>query len=612
MPRIINLSENLINQIAAGEMIDRPASIIKELLENSIDANAKNINVYFSAGGIKEIIIQDDGEGIEKEDLELAITRHATSKISKFDDLQNVSTLGFRGEALASIASAAQLQIITSTNGKNAYMISAENGKFSEITPANREKGTTTIVRDLFFNIPARRHFLKKEITEANHCLETCLRLALINPQIAFKVNNNSKICLQVNTETFESRIKSLLGNELFNISRKVDEKTLDNNQEFSINGLLALPSSVSSNKDQQYLFVNSRYIRDRIIYHAIREGYGEMRHDAKNLAYVIKIEVPPTELDVNVSPQKTEVRFRNSQMLHSFVAKSVRKSLSGIPGQYPTPTISLEKIAQNNKYSHEENHYSQTFRNSKSNEFRTSSAASFTSRQVSLANKLLDTNLIDNAIEIFKQNPKLDENSVELENFNYSHPLGYAIGTLHNLYILAQNQQGLVIVEIHAAHERLIFEKLKQQKSGQINCQNLMVPWQIILNSNQISTFTEYQDFLSEFGIYAEIKNQYLEVIALPIEIKNANIQLLISEILHDLEEYGNSQALQELREQILSTIACHGARRGQQTMTLEQMNQLLREMEIIERSGSCNHGRPTYAVIPLIDIDKFFMRGK
>lgn len=626
MSKIKALSENLINQIAAGEMIDRPASIIKELVENAIDAGANKISINFVNGGMSEITINDNGEGISKDDLPLALTRHATSKISSFEDLQNINTMGFRGEALAAISSAANILITTSTDGMSAYSINAEAGKVGKVTPANRERGTSIVVRDLFFNIPARKQFLKTELTESSHCLETCRRLALSNPNIDFCIFNNRKILWQVSAEDENSRIAALLSKDLLINKRTFSEDTVLFNQTINIRGMLILPSANTPNKEHQYLFVNNRFVRDRTILAALREGYGQMKHDAKNLAFVLFVNLPPNEVDVNVSPNKTEVRFRKSGEVYSLVRKCVAKALAGKPGEYSPPILSFA----NNSNNIAQNINQQT-------QISNSAGANFAQNYKSLSQSLpkdignnTSKNHSPNFLNYKNINPNAQEISAAINLYNPSNisnpnqnlsqaqfeneslPLGYAIGLLHNLYILAQNQEGLVVVEIHAAHERILLEKLKRQKADKLLAQNLLVPWRVILDDVQTNTFTKFENFLAENGIHGKVSGKELILNAVPAAIINIDYQHLIIEILNQLSEYEHSPVINDLYEQVLATIACHGAMRGQVELTISQMNELLREMENIERSGSCNHGRPSYALFPLINFDQFFMRGK
>lgn len=618
MNKIKTLPENLINQIAAGEMIERPSSIVKEIVENAIDAGASEITININNGGIDEIVVSDNGGGINQEDLPLALTRHATSKIATFNDLLQIQTMGFRGEALASIASCANLQVISATAKQGAFKINAEGGVVSPVTPAHHEVGTTIIVRDLFFNIPARRQFLKTPTTENVHCLEACKRLALVNFNISFKIIANQKLIWQLPRHSAGERIKALLGEEFINHSREFSENTLIIDKPAKISGILNLPSSVSlGQKDCQYLFVNNRFVRDRTILHALREGYAEMKHDAKNLAFVLFLEIPPEEVDVNVSPHKTEVRFRKTQVIHSLIRHSVHKALSGSAGEYTPPSFNINNYV--NDSGNIKTHNNQNSQNLGADFYRggQSSKGGFSTSQTyqSRLPSNPDNNEVNFAKELFNIGNLGNINNQDNIPDNDIPPLGFAIGSLHNLYIVAQNTTGLVLVEIHAAHERLLFEKLKENKTTNPS-QNLIVPWRIWLNTAQVETFREYQNFLAEQGIFAELnivndKNQLI-INAVPTLIKQTDYQNLLGEILAELSEHGNSQSLTELRDKVLATIACHGAIRGKETLSINQMNALLREMEKYPRSGSCNHGRPSFTIIPLSEIDKFFLRGK
>jgi DNA mismatch repair protein MutL len=655
MASIRLLSETLINQIAAGEMIERPASIIKELAENAMDAGATHISVHWEEGGIREIVINDNGSGIAAEDLPWALTRHATSKIQAFDDLQSVSTLGFRGEALASIASAAEVVINTATQESAglgyASQIRSEGGKVSAVERSRRAQGTTITVRDLFFNIPARRQFLKSVTTESTHCLEICRRLALSHAAIGWKVSHQGKVLLDLPAVVADAdgswdeipRWREVLGEAFFSHHREFAEQSGD----FSLRGVLSLPTALTlpSAREMQFVFVNGRFVRDRTLLHAIREGYAEMKHDAKKLAFALWLNLPNALVDVNVSPMKTEVRFRSPAPLHQFVRQSVRKALSGVAGDFTAPNM----LSATAGLSHRPTLAMPPRLSTPSpSPFQ---PASFYSASPSNSPTHIPRATVAQSLELFRVDPLAANASAQAPTHpavvipssspdEHSQPLGQALGLLHHLYIVAQNHLGMVLVEIHAAHERLLFERLKQQWARQdlhvesdspgvptpaaesLPAQRLLVPWRVRVSDEQAETFQKHRGHFLRLGMEGYLTDEehdnrpngqkMLVLDSVPSLLPTENYPALIHQLLEDLATFGESDALATRWEEVLATMACHGARRGKQTMSMAEMNQMLREMEAIERSGTCNHGRPSFTMIPLADIDRFFMRGE
>lgn len=616
-PVIQILPDTLINQIAAGEMIERPASIVKELAENAMDAGASFIEVELEDGGIRRISVADNGSGMAPEDLPLALTRHATSKIRTFDDLIHVHSMGFRGEALASIASVATLIINSALIEGQGAQVCADGGKIGAIEPSLRSQGTTINVRDLFYNIPARRQFLKSPTTEASHCLEVCRRLALVDATRGWRVRHQGRVVLEVNAlmaDQEEQRWRQILGEAFFSHYRPLNETLAD----CRLRGVLSLPSSMESSKrEMQYIFVNQRFVRDRTLLHAIREGYAEMKHDARQLSFALWLDLPAESVDVNVSPMKTEVRFRSSSHMHQLVRQSIRKALAGIPGQYAPPQFTPTPSVIDIKSSSPDQQPSST---QTSSSWRTPSQPSgFQSRpssaSISAALMLADINHSPPPLSTpsFISPKTLQDETI--------HPLGHALGLLHHLYILAQSDEGLVIVDIHAAHERILFEHLKRQHQIKtpIPAQTLLVPWKMRVSAEQAEAFIQHQTYFESMGLYGQIEvdsqselESLLIIHAVPSLLPDVNYLELMDALLHDVMAYGQTQALQDHYEQVLATMACHGARRGKQNMSLADMNALLREMESIDRSGSCNHGRPSYSLLPLSSFDQFFMRGQ
>jgi DNA mismatch repair protein MutL len=570
------LPELLVSQIAAGEVVERPASVLKELLENSLDARARAVTVALDEGGVKRIQVEDDGEGIAREDLPLALARHATSKIGSLEDLEGVATMGFRGEALASIASVSRLSITTRTRElAHACALHAEGSALGEIQPAARAPGTTIAVEDLYFNTPARRKFLRTEPTEFGHCDEVFRRIALAKPDIAFTLKHNGRVSRHLRGQALAERVSAVLGAELIEASVPVDAQS----GSLRLFGLAGTPQSARTRADTQYFFVNGRFVRDRLLGHAARQAYAELLHGDRQPAYVLFLEIDPRGVDVNVHPAKIEVRFRDSRAIHQFVLHALQRVLSPSAADAPVAyaAVSVGEPRREN-----------AFQGSFSLQQKASAYQSF----------------------MAAASPPKEISNEETQ----SHPLGYALAQLHGIYILAQNDAGLVLVDMHAAHERIVMEKLKQNlDAGAVQRQSLLVPALFRAEALDIATAEENRGALERLGLELTVAGPgELAVRAAPALLAGGDIPGLARNVLSEIREFGASQVLSARQNELLATMACHAAVRANRLLSAAEMNALLREMEETERSGSCNHGRPTWYQLSLGDLDKLFLRGR
>lgn len=597
MSAIKLLPDGLINQIAAGEVIERPASVLKELLENAIDAGATDIAVTIAQGGLKQIRVSDNGVGIPSDELSLALMRHATSKISNQADLQKITSLGFRGEGLASITSVSYLQLISQRSGaQHAWQVQAEGGQISQPEPASHPAGTTLEIRDLFFNLPARRKFLKTEATEFAHCEEVFRRMALSHAGIAFALRHNGKLRSHWQATASERRVREVLGEEFAQAATWVSERSAG----IGLQGMLALPAYSRATRDMQYFFVNGRFVRDKLIAHALREAYRDVLHLDRHPAFVLYLDIEPELVDVNVHPTKIEVRFRDGRAVHQFIYHGVSKALAS-----PRSAIKAQRIASPEPFS---------------------AAIRPPDHQGHAgAGYLRQSNLPSNALaqpatfyqvlfgDEARRPPAPDQPAPGEPSANIP-PLGFALGQLHGIYILAQNARGLVIVDMHAAHERIVYEALKSKMDQQaLPTQRLLIPVTFHADSLDIATVEENQAALQKLGLeLAALSATTLVVRAVPAILQHADIEKLVREILNEIRDGNPDQLLAARRNELLATMACHGAVRANRAMTITEMNELLRKMEATERSDQCNHGRPTWFEISLAELDKMFMRGK
>jgi DNA mismatch repair protein MutL len=592
------LPELLINQIAAGEVVERPAAALKELLENSLDAGATEIDIDLAQGGIKRIRIADDGRGIAADELPLAIARHATSKIRVLDDLERVASLGFRGEALASLAAISRLNILSRAAGASlASRVEVVGGDASAIEVVALERGTVVSAEDLFFNTPARRKFLKTEATEFGHCEDVAQRLALAVPDVAVSLTHNGRRLWQLHAGTPLARVTAILGDEFATASAEIDERAAA----FSIVGWIGLPRYSRAGRDQQYLFVNGRFVRDKLLVHAIREAYADVLHGGRHPAYALYLNLDPSMVDVNVHPTKAEVRFRDSRAVHQFVFHALNKALSGSAAS-TAPAIAnpLEWIT---------NRGAQTAQAVNSPPWQRGVQQSFTQ---------LNAREPSAFYEVLRAGLGAETATIDLAQHDSSNqdfpPLGFALAQLHGIYILAQNANGLVLVDMHAAHERIVYEKLKTALDlSNLASQPLIAPIAMALGERDMQLVSGHRPFFEQLGFdLAALSPTEIAIRAVPAMLPSLDASAMLRELLDDLAEHGASRALTEKRDEILGTMACHGAVRANRQLAIPEMNALLRDMEATERSGQCNHGRPTWYQFALHDLDKLFMRGR
>ena len=587
------LPDVLISQIAAGEVVERPAAALKEILENSLDAGATEIQVDLEQGGVKRIRVADNGSGIVRDELVLALTRHATSKIASLADLERVASLGFRGEALASIAAIARVQLTSrSAEAEHAWTMQAEGGRLDAPTPAARATGTTLDIQDLFFNTPARRKFLKTEATEYAHCAETVRRLALANPATAFTLTHNGRVQLRLNAEAAAARVRQVLGEAFEHNTIAVAAAA----GVLRMSGWVIRPSAATGSRDNQHVFVNGRYVRDKLIVHALKEAYRDVLHHQLNPAYCLFIELPPDLVDVNVHPAKTEIRFRDSRGVHQFLFHAVERLLSAPVASPPEAddvgAVSLARPAYATPQ--------QTVM-----PLQVSEAMAF---YVPLgegvgAGGQDSGDLVAPAAQPFPESGAHD-----------APPLGYALAQLHGVYVLAQNAQGLVLVDMHAAHERVVYEKLKTALDARaVPAQTLLIPVAFTVDARDVAEISPHLEALRDIGFELSITSPTsVAVRSVPWLLKNADPVELTRAVLREVAEFGVARLLAERRNELLATLACHGAVRANRHLTLPEMNALLREMEATERAGQCNHGRPTWFQIGLKELDGMFMRGR
>ena len=603
MPTIARLPDLLISQIAAGEVVERPASVLKELLENSLDAGSKAIQVHLEEVGVKLIRITDDGCGIAKDQLTLALTRHATSKIISLDDLERVGTLGFRGEALASVASVARLAISSRERGaSHAWKLKAETG--AEPEPAALMAGTIVEMRDLYYNTPARRKFLKSEGTEYAHCADAVKRLALTRPDVAFSLTHNGRNLFQFAPADSARRIADILGDDFLGAARRLET----NAGPLTLSGFAIDPTRATDAKDGQYIFVNGRFVRDKVISHALREAYRDVLHGSRQPAVCLFVNIDPALVDVNVHPAKTEVRFRDSRAMHQFVFHAVQRTLATAVQAEPREIESitpqgnfLRGAVDTQKPSNFS--YAPTYQHQSSLGVAEPAAAAYLA--FAKATQNLGTPANSSSTPQFSPAENADRDGP---------PLGYALAQLHGIYVLAQNARGLVLVDMHAAHERILYEKLKTAfDNRQIATQALLIPAVFSADPLDIAAVEEHSEALAELGFQiAPLGPHQLGVRSLPALLQSGDPAALAKSLIAELREHGITQLATARRNELLATMACHGAVRARRLLTLPEMNALLRQMEETERAGQCNHGRPTWTELPLAELDKLFLRGQ
>ncbi len=581
---IRELSSELISQIAAGEVVERPASVVRELLDNAIDAGATAISVRLAGGGIRAISVEDDGHGIGADELPAALRRHATSKIASLEELEGVATMGFRGEALAAIASVADVAIVSRTLGAaHAMRLDARTG---ELAPAARGVGTTVEVRELFFNTPARRKFLKTEATELAHCVEAVRRHALVRPELSFSVWHDGKAIARWAGAGAVQRAGELLGAGFLEHSRAV-EVDLGG---LAIAGRAGTPESARARADLQYVYVNGRHVRDKLIGHAVRAAYQDVLHGGRQPTYLLFIDVAPDRVDVNVHPTKIEVRFRDSREVHEAVRKAVVAALASAPGARATVVDSAAVATETTTLAADPE------------------ATAFTQRPLAWAAR---EPLAAQPFRVAEPDAPFAATPAPA---HADWPLGRALAQVAGTFILAENASGLVIVDMHAAHERIVYERLKAGRDdGTPAQQALLIPATFAASAAEIATADAHADTLRSLGLdLAPIGTSTLALRALPAALAGADVVELARAVLADLAQLGSSDALTRARDELLSTMACHGAVRANRTLTLAEMNALLRDMERTDRADQCNHGRPTWRQITLPELDRLFWRGR
>ena len=595
MPNIRLLPDALINQIAAGEVVERPSSVVKELVENSLDAGARRIDIDLEEGGIRLIRIRDDGSGMAPADLGLAVARHATSKIASLDDLEQVATLGFRGEALPSIASVSRFAISSRTaQESHGSRLEIDGGKAGRIMPQAHAVGTTIEVRDLFYNVPARRKFLRAERTELGHVEEWLRSLALARPEVELRVSHNGKPGKQYRPGPSDAqahgRVAEALGEEFVNHCLRIDHAAAG----LSLKGWVGLPTASRSSADQQYFYVNGRAVKDRIVAHAVRQAYADVLFHGRHPAFVLFLELDARRVDVNVHPAKHEVRFRDGRLVHEFVFRTLHEALAGtragaaaLPAAAPAQAAALGYSAWMGDRQ---------------------SAMSLPVRDTLAGYAALygDPQAQAHSATASPRLPEADDAQAP--------PLGFALAQLHGIFILAENAQGLVLVDMHAAHERITYERLKDAQDGSgIRSQPLLVPVALAVAEREADVAEQHADALAALGF--ELRRtgpQALSVRAVPALLADLEPRALVLDLLNDLREHGDSRVLEQARNELLSTLACHTSVRANRRLGMAEMNALLRDMEATERSGQCNHGRPTWVQLSKSELDKLFLRGR
>jgi DNA mismatch repair protein MutL len=643
------LPGTLVDQIAAGEVVERPAAALKELMENAADAGARRIDVELHNGGTRLIRVTDDGSGIAPGDLGLALARHATSKIASLEDLETVATLGFRGEALASIAAVSRLTLTSRPASEpHAWRISAEGGTAGSVEPAVLAQGTSVNVHELYFNTPARRKFLRTEATEFGHCDEAFRRIALAHPAVEFTLRHNGRVVHRLPIQPEAERVAALLGEPFARSTLRIDESA----GPLRLSGWLVRPSEASSSREAQYLFVNGRFVRDRMLAHAAREGYRDVLHGERQPAYALWLAIDPRRVDVNVHPTKIEVRFREGGAVHEFVRRAIERALartlaadaaagargasaggggsgfaaqppaspgfggtresegpgwgfgqaggSGSPGgataayRPPAPLQAAIALTPREPLAF----YDRLFGRSPSEQSAPIAGASETSGpSASTAAASVGGPIAAAGAGAAGDAP----------------PLGFALAQLHGVYILAQNRSGLVVVDMHAAHERLVYERLKEVFSTDVPVQPLLIPAVFQADPAEEAAIVEHSGALHEMGFDLSLVSPGVAAVrGVPAVLVDADALALARAVLRDVREYGASQVLSAKRDELLATMACHGAVRANRALTLAEMNALLRQMEETERAGQCNHGRPTWFQLTAEELDRLFLRGR
>ncbi|HTD28959.1 MAG TPA: DNA mismatch repair endonuclease MutL [Xanthomonadaceae bacterium] len=595
---IRQLPETLIDQIAAGEVVERPASVVKELVENALDAGATRLDIDLEEGGVRLIRVRDDGAGIAADELTLAVSRHATSKIASLDDLEQVATLGFRGEALPSIASVSHFSLRSRrADSEHGAQLQIDGGKPGAVAPHPHAQGSTVEVRDLFYNVPARRRFLRAERTELGHVEEWLRSLAVSRPRIELRIQHNGKLIRHYRPlrpdDSGIGRVADALGEDFASACIALDHAAAG----LRLRGWIGLPTTARSNADQQYFFVNGRSVRDRTVAHAVRQAYADVLFQGRHPAFVLFLELDPRRVDANVHPAKQEVRFRDGRLVHDFVFRTLHEALADArAGNVVSPPQDAHALPSPNSMSGRASWsvMRQSGLSLAVNDPVATYAGGYGSDAVPSA---LSTHAI----------PVPDDASA-------APPLGYALAQLHGIFILAENEHGLVLVDMHAAHERITYERLKTAQDGVgIRAQPLLVPLTLPLSEREADAAEEHAAALGELGFEVDRGGpQAVRLRSVPSLLEGADPRQLLIDVLADLREHGGSRKVEERRNELLSTMACHGSVRANRRLGIAEMNALLRDMEATERSAQCNHGRPTWVQLGHTELDRLFLRGR
>lgn len=590
---IRELPDELVSQIAAGEVVERPASVVRELVDNALDAGATQVTVRLLAGGVRLICVEDDGCGIAREELPLALKRHATSKIGSLADLESVATMGFRGEALAAIASVSEMSVLSRAHGQpSAFLLDAGSG---ELRPAARPVGTTIEVKELFFSTPARRKFLKSDATELAHCIEAVRRHALARPDVGFTIWHEGKACEQWRPGSRDQRLADVLGEEFLQQSVAIEHAI----GPLRITGRAGIPDAARSRADHQFAYVNGRYVRDKVITHAARSAYEDLLHGQRQPVYALQVEIDPARVDVNVHPTKIEVRFRDSREVHQAVRRAVESALSA-PRAGGAATVPLVVAAAEGALPFPV-----------AREFQ---QPSWQQPAINFAQPAGGQAVSDLGALWSRPEPRPEPTAPATPLPGGDWPLGKAIAQLHGIYILAENAQGLVVVDMHAAHERIVYERLKTQMDAQaLRSQPLLIPATFAATPAEVATAEASEAALQALGLeVTPFSPRTLAVRAVPATLAQADPVELARSVLAELAQHDASSVIERARNELLGTMACHGAVRANRKLTLEEMNALLRQMEETERSDQCNHGRPTWRQLTVRELDALFLRGR
>ncbi len=608
MSRIHSLPPELVNQIAAGEVIERPASVVKELVENSLDAGARRIEIDIEQGGARLIRVRDDGDGIVLDDLALAISSHATSKIATFDDLERVGTLGFRGEALPSIASVSRFAMTSRVPGETAaWRIEVDGGKARAPTPAQHPVGTNVEVRDLFYNLPARRKFLRAERTEFAHIDELVKSIALARTGVEFRLSHNGKVVRLLKAAGVEGdsarRVADVVGEEFLGNSLRVEHAAAG----MALHGWVGLPTASRAQADQQYFHVNGRLVRDRLVAHAVRQAYADVLFHGRHSAFVLFLEVDPALVDVNVHPAKHEVRFREGRLVHDFLYRTLDAALGGAragaqrlapPGDTAAAIAMPLGSAPGNAQG----------------AYRQGGLGLGVREPVDAYAALLGSTPMRSLTAFPSSTRSGGIDGAASQQARDIPPLGFALAQLHGIYVLAENANGLVLVDMHAAHERVTYEKLKLAQDGEgIRSQMMLVPLSLALSEREAALVEERGERFAELGFdVARSGPQSVAVRRIPVLLDGADVAQLVRDVIADLAVHGQTRRIEESTNELLGTMACHGSVRANRRLSVPEMNALLREMEATERSGQCNHGRPTWVQLAIPELDRLFLRGR